>query len=117
MSNANNNNNTSSLNQTSATLASKPHSFSGAVLTPEHARSLHAGHVLSLASALSLQAANAAMVRLSVDFLVRFVILVGGWCCSVVMMTTGWRLLQLFGPDLQRTVTLLIVWCFISNFI
>lgn len=44
------------------TLASKPHSFSGAVLTPEHAKSLTTGHVLSLASALSLQAGNAAQV-------------------------------------------------------
>jgi hypothetical protein len=45
-----------------ATLASKPHSFSGAVLTPDHARSITTGGVLSLASALSLQAANAAQV-------------------------------------------------------
>ena len=46
------------------TLASKPHSFSGAVLTPEHAKSLTAGHVLSLASSLSLQAGNAAQVSI-----------------------------------------------------
>lgn len=51
------------------TLASKPHAFSGAVLTPEHARGINAGSVLSLASALSLQAANAAMVSLRFLFL------------------------------------------------
>jgi len=45
-----------------STLASKPHPFSGAVLTPDHARSITTGGVLSLASALSLQAANAAQV-------------------------------------------------------
>eukprot|EP00804_Cyclotella_cryptica_P030482 CCRYP_008557-RB/>CCRYP_008557-RB protein AED:0.07 eAED:0.07 QI:227/1/1/1/0.83/0.71/7/648/1147 len=47
----------------SMTLASKPHPFSGAVLTPEHARSITPGAVLSLASALSLQAANSAQSK------------------------------------------------------
>jgi hypothetical protein len=47
---------------TSTTLASKPHPFSGALMTPDHARRLSPGAVLSLASALSLQAANSAQV-------------------------------------------------------
>jgi hypothetical protein len=47
----------------SSSLASKPHAFSGAVLTPEHSRNMNGGLVLSLCSSLSLQAANAAQVR------------------------------------------------------
>jgi hypothetical protein len=46
-----------------ATLASKPHAFGGALLSPDHARNLTSDLVLQLTSALSAQASQAAASR------------------------------------------------------
>ncbi|KAL7543773.1 hypothetical protein ACHAXR_013086 [Thalassiosira sp. AJA248-18] len=46
-----------------SSLASKPHAFGGAVLSPDHARNLTTDLVLQLASALSVQASHAANSR------------------------------------------------------
>ena len=46
-----------------SSLASKPHAFGGAVLSPDHARNLTTDLVLQLASALSIQSSHAASSR------------------------------------------------------